>query len=374
MKISHAVGDGKVINLLIPELLRAAAEGRPARSTLVAPVRMPVARALLHHFGRHPERLAAALRVLRPPSTPARRPDVALAARPGVHVVPLRAGTRGHPDLARPPHARRVRGCRAVRSRAGRVRRDRPQPSWPGAVVLVDVRRYLPPDSVVNGNFSWGQYLVPTDLTDPRAMHKALAEQLSTGRPLATLALRTAKLTLGLGDGQPEPPRMIRANPYPELTLTNVGRLDGYLDLPWAAEPAERHNISVPTTSGPEGITVSFSELAGVLYVNASFHRSTFDPGAACDRRGRPDQPGPDRPDLAERRLTTTSGRPEGLPLSSYVGSALAPGPGLSLGLRVSTSPWAFCLGWTRTATGTAGYGERGPQYGGGLSARPRRP
>jgi hypothetical protein len=75
-------------------------------------------------------------------------------------------------------------------------------------------------------------------------------------------------------------PRQVAAQPRPQLTFTHLGRLDAYRDLPWAAEPGQRRNISVPTTAGPEAVTVSFSELAGVLHLNVSFHRSTFDPAA----------------------------------------------------------------------------------------------
>ena len=49
-------------------------------------------------------------------------------------------------------------------------------------------------------------------------------------------------------------------------------------DLPWATEAAHRVNQSVPTLSGPEGITLTTSEMGGVLHLEATFHASTFDP------------------------------------------------------------------------------------------------
>jgi hypothetical protein len=110
---------------------------------------------------------------------------------------------------------------------------------------------------------------------------EALTGELAAGGALAMLALRTGRLLLSpaLGGGR-SVARPVVAAPRPELTLTHVGRLDAYTDLPWAAPAEGRRNISVPTTSGPEAITVSFTKLAGVLYINASFHRSTFEEAA----------------------------------------------------------------------------------------------
>ena len=48
-------------------------------------------------------------------------------------------------------------------------------------------------------------------------------------------------------------------------------------DLPWACEAAWRVNQSVPTLNGPEGITLTTSEMNGVLHLEATFHASTFD-------------------------------------------------------------------------------------------------
>ncbi|HKS99006.1 MAG TPA: hypothetical protein VJT31_05685, partial [Rugosimonospora sp.] len=148
----------------------------------------------------------------------------------------------------------------------------------PGAVVLVDARRYLPAGRGADGNFAWGLYLRPASLTDPRAIQDELARELSTGSALAMLALRTGRLLVAPGHREAPLPHRVPARPRPRFTFTHLGRLDGYRDLPWAADPARRRNISVPSTSGPDAVTVSLSELAGVLHVNVSFHRSTFDP------------------------------------------------------------------------------------------------
>lgn len=279
-KLSHAVGDGRVVNALLPELIRAAAGQPSRRPPPAAPVGLPVPRAVLHHFGRHPGRLCQALPGARPPATGSGtvpwRPDPAYTSvRSSTALAEIRTWRDTHlPGVS--AGAVQFAAMAAALSQCGLAARG------PGAVVLVDVRRYLPPGRGAAGNFSWGLYLRPARLSDPRAVHRALAAELSAGSALAMLALRTARLSLSPGRrGEPEPRRM-GADPRPRLTLTHLGRLDGFRDLPWACEPGQRRNISVPTTSGPEAVTVSFSELAGVLHVNMSFHRSTFDPAAMC--------------------------------------------------------------------------------------------
>jgi hypothetical protein len=292
-KISHAVGDGRAVNVLLPELIRAAAAHRPASPPPAAPAAFALPRAVLHHFGRHPARLLAAL----PAALPAGRPPVTVAATVPWRPDPAYASVRSPAALAeirawRDRHLPGVSGA-AIQfaATAAALERCGLPARGPGAVVLVDARRYLPEGRGAAGNFSWGLYLRPARLTDPRAVHDALAGELSAGSALAMLALRAGRLLLAPAPRAGAVPGHITADPRPRLTLTHVGRMDSYLDLPWAVEPARRRNISVPTTSGPEAVTVSLSELAGVLHLNVSFHASTFDPvtvaGAArlaCDQ------------------------------------------------------------------------------------------
>jgi hypothetical protein len=281
-KISHAVGDGRIVNTLFPELMRAAAQNRAPRPPFPTPVRLPVVRAALHHFGRHPARLLSAARILRPPTPPAGtgtgtgtppwRPDIAYGtARSGTALARARAWRDRHaPGVS--AAAVLFAGASAALIHCGLT------PKWPGMVVLFDARRYLPAGSTVDGNFAWGQYLLPADLTDPRAVHDALAEEFASGRPLAMLALRSAHLALSRTRHEAPALRRVPADPRPELTLTHIGRISEYVDLPWAAPPEEWRNMSVPTTGGPEALTMSFSELGGALYMNVSFDRAVFDP------------------------------------------------------------------------------------------------
>jgi hypothetical protein len=275
LKVSHAVGDGRVVNALLPELIQAAA-GHVPTAPDPAPA-APVARAVLHHFGRHPGRLFRALPAARPPVTGA----ATVPWRPDAAYVSVRSATAlGEIREWRDAHLPGV-SATAIQfaAMAAALRRCGLPAGGPGAVVLVDARRYLPAGRGADGNFSWGLYLRPDELTDPRAVHRALVGELASGSALAMLALRAGRMLVTAHRPGPVP-RRVPARPRPRLTFTHLGRLAAYRDLPWACEPGRRRNISVPTTSGPEAVTVSFSDLAGVLHLNVSFHRSTFDPAA----------------------------------------------------------------------------------------------
>jgi hypothetical protein len=96
---------------------------------------------------------------------------------------------------------------------------------------------------------------------------------------LTMMRLREAKLAVTGAPGLPEPyPAEAPAEPQVRLTFSNQGRHDVLADLPWAIEAAQRVNQSVPTLNGPEGITLTTSEMGGVLHLEATFHASTYDP------------------------------------------------------------------------------------------------
>jgi hypothetical protein len=135
----------------------------------------------------------------------------------------------------------------------------------------------------VDSNFCFGPYLRPAGLTDPAAIHAALKAELATGSMLTMMLLRAAKLQLAGAPGYPEAyPSQATAAPRPRLTFSNQGRHDVLADLPWASDPAGRVNQSVPTLNGPEGITLTTSEMGGALHLEATFHGSTYDPAVVA--------------------------------------------------------------------------------------------
>jgi hypothetical protein len=156
-------------------------------------------------------------------------------------------------------------------------------PDTTGGIFLADARRYLPEDSRIDSNFCWGQFLSPADLTDPKAIHTTLKAELGTGRMLTMMALREGKLAVLGGAGMPAPyPTQAPVDVRPRITFSNQGRHDVLADLPWSTGPAGRVNHSIPTLTGPEGLTITTSEMNGVLHVEALFHASTFDPAVVA--------------------------------------------------------------------------------------------
>lgn len=279
IRMSHAVGDGRVLNALVPALLGAAgsAPHSPGRT------RLPLARASLRYLARDPRRLVMMLAVPRPvlpgtaPDAPLRawRPDpAAYHVRSREDLLPrLREWRDGHlPGVS--VAALLFAATQAAFEESGLA------PGHPGLMIQVDARRYLPRTAVVRGNFSAAQYVEPGDPRNPRAVHEALGVAIAAGRPLTTLAVRDLD---ALRSHRPAAaPDRVPVDPAPRLTLTHLGRLDHYAALPWACPPEQRVLMSAPTTDGAEGVTVSYAELAGALHVNVTYQRSVFDEAAMC--------------------------------------------------------------------------------------------
>jgi hypothetical protein len=278
MKISHAVGDGTVFNTIFPELLRAAAAARVPHIAMTS-VRMPLMRAAARHYGRDPLRLASIVNTPRP-------------------VLP--AGSTSAPmRLWQPAWAHRAACSERTTVRRVRDWRDRRAPgvsvasvlfaavfsafrrcgfgtAMPGLMVPVDARRYLPAGMVLGGNFAAGQYIAPADPANPQAVQVALDQAIRSGRPLTTLALRN--LYSMLGRDSTSQPTQVSVQPQPQLTLTHLGRLTGYSDLPWTGGAEARQFLTAQRPGEPENVTVSIAEMDGALHVSASFHDTTFTP------------------------------------------------------------------------------------------------
>lgn len=272
IKVPHSVGDGRVFNTVVLELLGGAGPG-PAR-----PTRLPLARGSLAFFGRDPRRVPAVLRVPRPvlpvpsadaPSRPWQPDPVSLHTRSDEQLLPrLRAWRDAHaPGVS--AAAVLFAATRAAFEAVGLV------PDHQGLMILVDARRYLSKSATVWGNFSAAQYIEPTDPRDPRAVHDAMTAAITAGRPLTTLAIRDVHAMRSGGRPAPVPDR-VRLAPAPQLTLTHIGRQDALGRLEWACPPPERVFMSMPTSAGTEGVTVTFAELDGRVHLNVTYHRSTF--------------------------------------------------------------------------------------------------
>jgi hypothetical protein len=277
MKVAHAYGDAGPVNTLLRELVRAAGDERAARIDPMPRV-FALPKAWWNQFGRSPGKWRDALKMARTPhvETGEQRPWAA-----GLTVVSARsADVLGKMRVWRDGNAPGVTTSAitfAAFTAALRELGFRPDES--GATFLADARRYLGKDVTVGSNFCFGPWLAPGNLTDPKAIHTTLKAELATGGMLTMMLLRELKLSVTGAPGMPEPyPDEAPAEPRPRLTFSNQGRHDALADLPWAMDTAGRVNLSVPTLNGPEGITLTTSEMGGVLHLEATFHTTTYDP------------------------------------------------------------------------------------------------
>jgi hypothetical protein len=277
MKIAHAYGDAGPVNTLLRELIRAAAEERAAQIPPQQRHPMALPAAWWRQF-RAPDRWRDALAMARTPHVEVidPRPWSAALTVQTARSAEVLAKMRAWRDENAPGVTTSAITFAAFTAALGELGLD---PDLSGATFLADARRYLGKDVHIDSNFCFGPYLRPVSLTDPPAIHGALKAELATGGMLTMMLLREAKLAVTGASGMPAPyPAEAPAEPRPRLTFSNQGRHDVLADLPWAVEAADRINQSVPTLSGPEGITLTTSEMGGVLHLEATFHASTYDP------------------------------------------------------------------------------------------------
>ncbi|GIH13865.1 hypothetical protein Raf01_20370 [Rugosimonospora africana] len=280
IRMSHAIGDARVFNTLVAEIFGAGAAGRPPRLAFPRPTRLPLARASLRFFGRDPRRVVTLLKTPRPVLEEPPADEPRRAWQPDVSATYIRSepGTLSALRTWRDTHQPGVSAA-AVLFAAARAAFEECglQPGDPGMMILVDARRYLPKGATVDGNFAPAQYVIPSDTLDPRAIHEVMSATIAAGRPLSSLALRDL-YALRARFSPTSPPAQVRVKPSPQLTITHIGRLDGYYsELPWACPPEYRMMLSAPTPGGPEAVTVTFAEMDGELHLNVTFHRSTFE-------------------------------------------------------------------------------------------------
>jgi O-antigen/teichoic acid export membrane protein len=278
MKVSHAYGDAGPVNTLLHELLLAAWEGRPA---MIPPLeRNPLAlpKAWWKQFGTKPGRWREGISFARPPEseeTRMRRWQPNLTVRSARSATVLNLMREWRDDYA--PGVTTAAITFAAFTAA--LHEIGLKPDLNGATFLADGRRYLDKEVRIDSNFCWGPYLSPDDMMDPVSIHQTLKAELATGRILTMMVLREGKIALDGAQGMPDPyPSELPIPPRPRLTFSNQGRHDLLQDLPWTTGPAWRVNLSVPTLNNPEGITLTTSEMNGVLHLEATFHASTFDP------------------------------------------------------------------------------------------------
>ena len=278
MKVAHAYGDAGPVNTLLRELVRAAGEERAASIPPMLRHKTALPKAWWKTFGLSLGKIKASLAVPRAPHADPteQRPWTAALTVETARSADVLGKMRTWRDQYSPgvtTSAITFAAWTAALQQLGL------EPDLRGGTFLADARRYVDKDISIDSNFCFGPWLTPASLTDPAAIHTTLKAELASGRMLTMMLLRETKLMITGAPGMPDPyPGEAPVEPHPQLTFSNQGRHDVLADLPWAIDPAGRVNQSVPTLNGPEGITLTTSEMGGVLHLEATFHASTYDP------------------------------------------------------------------------------------------------
>ncbi|WP_250283475.1 MULTISPECIES: hypothetical protein [unclassified Frankia] len=277
LSLAHPLGDARLVLDTGAELLLAAAEGRPPLSLHRPSTRLPLACALGEYYGRKPGRILATLRTPRPAAP---GPAAGTRHRPWQPDFTVVSGVLSRSALTdlRKWKARNASGVtrtmvvfaavRAAVEAAGM------RPAASGFYTVVDNRKFLPSGRRLDGNFTIGIYVEPTDARDPVAVSAALEAATANGRTLATMSLLTGFAQVGriaaLSDQAPFPA-------HPSLVLNHLGRPRGFEKLPWRGSRSDIYYLSATTQRQPDYVTFQFAELHGCVHVTVAFHASVFE-------------------------------------------------------------------------------------------------
>ena len=144
------------------------------------------------------------------------------------------------------------------------------------ATVTLDVRKYLADGHVPLANFVSGLEFDLGPRPTPRRIHGMVATATASGRPVANVALNSARTRVGLLTGRLTAPATRPRAPRARLLFSSLGKVPRQGAIPWRGT-ADPFYIVHNDPTGPEGITVSWAMIDGSMFTAASFHGNVFD-------------------------------------------------------------------------------------------------
>ncbi|MCK9925044.1 hypothetical protein MXD61_24790 [Frankia sp. AgPm24] len=304
LEMSHAVGDAGLFMATWTSLLRRAQDEELPTELIETPVRYPLVRALWRTFGTGvgPTRdLLAQYRTSRrgrratvSPHGHRHRRDRAGDPRAGSATASRLVSVCATSDTDLSDRVRQWRARNAPTASANGVlyaaavvalERSALPRRAPGLTVLFDARRYLPDGAAIVGNFVGCVTLTPADSASPQSITTEVRRTISCGRPLASIG---AALVTSVVPAQHRPGRADHPHRAPradlsagaELTVTSLGDLPLLAHVKPLVTPERMWLQGMVTTSGPDGLTCSFTGLSGAVNVSISFDANRFDPAA----------------------------------------------------------------------------------------------
>ena len=145
------------------------------------------------------------------------------------------------------------------------------------AAFLFDCRRYLPPSTVVIGNFAAGIGFSDIDPTSAVQVHGALAGAIAKGRPIASATISTVKYKREHRAVSGVFADRVPLRPTVQLMYSDLGRVRQLEQVSWCAEPADRAFFVIADPGRPESVMITMETIGSVVFVSASFHDNVFD-------------------------------------------------------------------------------------------------
>jgi hypothetical protein len=272
---SHGLGDGRFAVMLLgalagagePKHIRPLAHSLPSHAAWMACRR---------HLAARPDRLRDVLRVRRKhkggfdePNAERRITDwkaaccTVTAYMEPDRVAELRAWTSAHAPGATSASVTIALTISALRAEGVRIdHRVR---------ILIDCRRYLRPEyQDANGNFVVAIPIRMPSPPSPLAITGTIREVTQSGWPAAILGIAELKARLRTTT-QASPAAAVGISDWLRLTVSDLGRLRGLDNLPWAVSGRGPQLAAYTEPAGPDAVSLLAAELKGGRTYSASF-------------------------------------------------------------------------------------------------------
>ncbi|WP_028707654.1 hypothetical protein [Propionicicella superfundia] len=273
---SHALGDAQLLLGMTSALVGVATTGLLPKWVAAEPSRHPLLLAVRHAFGQRSGRFSGLIRdrlsAVRPFGR--RSEPAATATEPW---EPAMASVFTVFDRSSWESVQRWRRAQAPDASMASVYlvlmrlalREAGVPVSPDTLVLYDCRRHLPRGACARGNFVVGIRQRFAD--DPIEVGDTLSRTFVSGRPLATMAVSTAKRRFA----RQGPPRSVSSSPVIVPAFAFAPRSRDVELMPWRRKDLRCYSAST-TPAAPDAVTLATMLVGGRLSATWSFHRNVI--------------------------------------------------------------------------------------------------
>ena len=291
---SHMIADGRSGTRSFAEVLLLA-QGRQVQLSGGRRQRLPVARAALRTYIRHPKSLASVAAIVRPQADPVDEPTVAPTRKKLEHarststepvirraviepgeVRRLDAWGRDQNPRVRLPAALVAGFCGALEQSGFQLSSDSPYVVW-------DVRRYGNIRQLDATNMVGGVALAVPDPADAQQVGQAIAQATQEAVPLAgvvtTAVYGWRDRRRDYGDALPQasdsPTPLDVPDPMPAMSVMTDPLLEA---LPWAVEPQDRTYIAFINTCFPAALPFFVARIDDAVHLTGVCRPDVYEP------------------------------------------------------------------------------------------------